>query len=131
MSVTYKVVALPGLALGETGYLLSNGDYAAVIFSPGEGAAPDMFSIKATARAVAKDGSPVLGHDGKPICCHKHVSTPKASLLTGKSSGAGVQALAIEAVINDSDGLVAECAAARAFIQLFPPIPSPPKGVQP
>lgn len=119
MSVTYKVVALPGLALGETGYLLSNGDYAAVIFSPGEGAAPDMFSIKATARAITKDGASVLDHAGQPVCCYKHTSTPKQSLVSGKSSGVDVKALALDAVINDPDGLVAECAATQAFSQLF------------
>lgn len=119
MAVTYKVVQIPGLAPGEVGYKLSDGSYAAVSFAPGEHAAPHMFSIKATARAVAKDGSPVETHDGRQLCCSKHVGTPKSSLVTGQSSGAKVKDLALESVINDPDGLVAELAADQAFRQLF------------
>ena len=119
MAVTYKVVQIPGLAPGEVGYKLSDGSYVAVSFAPGEHAAPHVFSIKATARAVAKDGSQVETHDGCPLCCSKHVSTPKSSLVTGQSSGATVKDLALEAVINDPDGLIAERAAEEAFSQLF------------
>ena len=131
MPVTYQVVQIPGLASTETGYKLSNGIYMAVSFGPGENAAPDMFSIRAAARAVNEDGSSVLGHNGKPVCCCKHASAPKVSLVTGKTSGADVKALVIEAIINDADGLVAECAAAQAFVELFPPTHTTPKGVTP
>src|SRR5574340_1010759 len=129
MAVTYKVVQIPGLAPGEVGYKLSDGSYVAVSFAPGEHAAPHMFSIKATARAVANDGTPIETHDGRQLCCSKHVSTPKSSLVTGQSSGPKVKDLALESVINDPDGLVAECAAAQAFVELFPPTHTTPKGV--
>ena len=115
MSVTYKIITIPGLSAGETGYQLSDGSYAAVSFAAGLGAAPDMFSIMATARAVTPDGAPILDHTNQPIICRKHASAPKSSLVTGATSGTDVRDEGLEEVFNGHDGLVAELAAVKAY----------------
>ena len=115
MPVTYQVVQIPGLAPGEVGYKLSDGSYAAVSFAPGEHAAPHVFSIKATARAVHADGVSVTDYRGAPIVCHKHASAPKAALVSGATTGTAIRAEALAAVIHDPDGLIAELAASKHY----------------
>ena len=116
MSVTYQITTIPNLADGETGYALSDGSYAAISFFPGIGAAPDTFSWKATARAVKADGTQVNDHNSQPLIVGKHASCPKQSLVDGTAKAADIKAAALENVINDPDGLVAELAAVNAWL---------------
>lgn len=106
-----------GLSAQEVAYQLSTAEaeIIAVSYAPGIGSAPDMFGLMITGRYIDSTGAPQETHDGLPLTANKTVSCKKLDLGSGVTSIQALRDEALDALINDADGIYAEILVTRAL----------------
>lgn len=108
MSVPKEIVALPGLAPDETGYLVDKKYYAAVRFARGDGAALHTFGITCMAYAMDATGRPYLNAMGVAIEGAFSASCDKKELLGNSKKVSGVREAALDGAIREMLAHIAE-----------------------